>query len=524
MLGALTFLLIGSLLQGALCGDWSVTVPQTVEAVKGCCVTIPCSFDLPDRFVQYLNSQCEAIWKKTSNNQIVLTQAMAGNAIKKNCTSTFNIAINSDHYYFRLQCPEQAIYGFSETPVNLVVTDHPPAPNLTPSPLEVKEGSSVNLTCSAPAPCQTHPPTLTWTPSLGDVQEQLLENDKTKVKMSVLTFNASHLHDGENISCTVVYTKQDGSRAASVSSLTAAVSFPPRILPSSNCTTTAGQINCSCETVGNPSPTVHWYLDGQPVSQSDKSVNSSDRDDKGLRSFITVTRPQEKGCYTLMCHSFNSLGSASQQFRLEGQASAERHDQMLLPLFITTTAILLALVCALLCVIRTLKNRQKPNSHLTGEISQVATSQHLIREANEASNTTEEDIYVNSERLRQPHTADLPTVSEPNGTTVPSSRSNSAKGVGKSSEKNGEESDVVYSTVSWKSKNKKGADSANMNPFGFSYLEEEKSTMGGVRRNFMSNAVEMGNLYDEVGPRNVRKESECEYAQVTFKGKSKSKK
>ncbi|XP_023131965.2 B-cell receptor CD22 [Amphiprion ocellaris] len=616
MFGALTFLLIGSLLQGVLCGDWRVIVPQKVEVVKGSCVTIPCSFDVPDEYVQYLNSECRAIWiKKDSRPWITLTQAMTGDLTNKDCTSTFNnmIAENSHQYYFRLDCSEPLLYNFADRHVNLVVTDDPPAPNLTLSPLEVKEGSSVSLTCSAPAPCQTLPPTLTWTPSLGDVQEQLQENvDKTKVKRSVLTFTASHLHHGQIISCTVVYKKQDGSRDASERrSLTAAVSyspkdttvsvspsgpvqqssnvtltctsnanpavksftwyrddgnqetvigtkavlniqaskvsrplfceaangvgvgrsnlsqidvqFPPQILPSSDCTTTAGQVNCSCETVGNPFPTLHWSLDGQPVSQSDKFVISSERlhNDKVLRSFITVTQPQEMNRSTLICHSFNSLGSASHGFFLEGQVSAESHDRLLMPLFISTTALLFTLVCVLLCVIRALKNRQNPNSHLTEEINQIAKRQHVTTEANEVPNT-EEHIYVNTER--QPNANDLPTVSEPDSKTGPSSGPNNAERVGKSSEKNDEESNVVYSTVSWKSKNKKGADSANMNPSGGSCLEEEKSMVGGVGRNFMSNALEMGNLYDEVGPRNVRKEAECEYAQVKMKGKRAKKK
>lgn len=43
-----------------------------------------------------------------------------------------------------------------------------------------------------------------------------VEQDKTKVKISTLTFNASHHHDGEHINCTAVYKKQDGSRDASV--------------------------------------------------------------------------------------------------------------------------------------------------------------------------------------------------------------------------------------------------------------------------------------------------------------------
>lgn len=102
----------------------------------------------------------------------------------------------------------------------------PPRPTLTPSTLEVKEGTSVSLKCSAPAPCLSHPPTLTWTPSLGHSQETLEENqDKTKVKTSVVTFTASQLHHRQEISCTAVYNQQDGSTESSVStSLTADIS------------------------------------------------------------------------------------------------------------------------------------------------------------------------------------------------------------------------------------------------------------------------------------------------------------
>lgn len=97
-------------------------------------------------------------------------------------------------------------------------SDDLPSPTLTPSTLEVNDGDSVNLTCSAPVPCLSHPPNLTWTPTLGYSQETLQENqDKTFVKTSVLNFNASYLHDGEKISCTSVYRKQDGSADASFS-------------------------------------------------------------------------------------------------------------------------------------------------------------------------------------------------------------------------------------------------------------------------------------------------------------------
>ena len=103
--------------------------------------------------------------------------------------------------------------------------DDPPTPTLTPSTLKVEEGTSVSLKCSAPAPCLSHPPALTWTSSLGHIQDSLQENlDRTKVQTSVLTFTASRLHHGKIISCTAVYSKQDGSSQSVSSSLTADVS------------------------------------------------------------------------------------------------------------------------------------------------------------------------------------------------------------------------------------------------------------------------------------------------------------
>lgn len=83
------------------------------------------------------------------------------------------------------------------------------------------------LKCSAPAPCLSHPPNMTWTPGLGDSQETMEDNlkDKATVKTSVLNFTVSHLHHGQEISCTAIYNKQDGSVVSSVStSLTAGVS------------------------------------------------------------------------------------------------------------------------------------------------------------------------------------------------------------------------------------------------------------------------------------------------------------
>ncbi|XP_028281124.1 B-cell receptor CD22-like [Parambassis ranga] len=55
------------------------------------------------------------------------------------------------------------------------------------------------------------------------------EQDKTKVKISTLTFTASHYHDGEIISCTAVYEIQDDIPDVPVTtSVTAAVLYSPK--------------------------------------------------------------------------------------------------------------------------------------------------------------------------------------------------------------------------------------------------------------------------------------------------------
>ncbi|XP_059195053.1 B-cell receptor CD22-like [Centropristis striata] len=150
--------------------------------------------------------------------------------------------------------------------VTISVKAAPPTPTLTASPLKVKEGTSVGLTCSAPAPCLSHPPALTWTPGLGDAQEKLQENwDKTKVKLSVLNFTASHLHHGKKIYCNATYNKTDGSSESAVStSLTADISYSPKdttMSVSPSCPVPEGlNVTLTCRSSANPPVKNYtWY-------------------------------------------------------------------------------------------------------------------------------------------------------------------------------------------------------------------------------------------------------------------------
>ncbi|XP_077950857.1 sialic acid-binding Ig-like lectin 14 isoform X3 [Gasterosteus aculeatus] len=588
MAAALTLLLIGSLLQGAPSKEFNAIVPQTIEVLRGSCVTIPCSFEIEDKYESSLDDTCRAIWKLDWENVVVFNSKdpqtllnngeLTGDLTKNNCTTTLNNIqpAGSNSYFFRLECDNDLKYVFSAQRVLLSVKDVPPRPTLTPSALKVEEGASVSLRCSAPAPCLSHPPTVTWTKGLGDIVETLQENeDRTKVLTSVVTFTASHKHHGETISCEASYPKQDG-RAESAS-LTADVSYSPKvttvsvcpsgpvledsnvtltcsstanpavknytwyradgeqetfigtgrvltikaskedspflctaqndvgvgrsnnthidvqyaaqILLSSDCITAGDQLNCSCWTLGNPPPTVRWYLNGSPVNHSEElSVSSERLNDTTTRSIITVNRQQEAGLSSLLCRSVNSRGSATQRFCVgssEPQKSAQSPDRVMLTVFISVVVALLVLVCALLFVIRAQKtHHDRLRSQCTGDTSTVTAGPLLGGEGQE-----------------------LP---------------NNAEGASGGSEKTSEEGkDVVYSTVNWRTRSQEKraeASEESLQPGG-SYLEEEMCTAGGTLRGFVSSALEMEGLYGNVGPRNVKKEVGSEYAQVKFKDK-----
>ncbi|XP_014842345.1 PREDICTED: hemicentin-2-like isoform X2 [Poecilia mexicana] len=311
------------------CGQFEISLPQTVQVLRGSCVTVPCSFDLKRKYEQYLNGGCRALWvyRDSRDPRLTDTNPVTGNLTEKNCTTTFSNMQrhHANTYNLRLDC-NGLKYTFTTASVKIEVKEHFPPPTLTVSILEGKEGDWVNLTCSAPSPCLTHPPTLTWTPKMGDIMETMqMSPNKSTAKTSVLSFIATNLHHRQNISCTATYKMGNGNSDSSLTtSLKNEILFRPRILPSSSCIKTTSQINCSCEIVGNP-PILQWFFNEQPVNQSGKVYTISDSlNDTYLRSIITVNQLQDSNLSSLLCFSINSLGSDSKQLFINSpQISAD---------------------------------------------------------------------------------------------------------------------------------------------------------------------------------------------------------
>ncbi|KAJ8332959.1 hypothetical protein SKAU_G00418550 [Synaphobranchus kaupii] len=73
----------------------------------------------------------------------------------------------------------------------------------------------------------------------------------------------------------------------------------------------AAEISCSCESRGNPSPSMDWRVSGLRVTNSTDRVISEDQlGNTGLRSSLTM-RHSQGDTPTLLCLSTNTLGSSS---------------------------------------------------------------------------------------------------------------------------------------------------------------------------------------------------------------------
>uniref|UniRef100_A0A671Y3C1 Ig-like domain-containing protein n=1 Tax=Sparus aurata TaxID=8175 RepID=A0A671Y3C1_SPAAU len=230
-------------------------MPQTIEVLSGSCVTIPCSFDVEDKYKSNVDETCRALWSNYEGTVVFDSRNpqtrghLTGNLRNKDCTTTLNNMRpeNSMKYFFRLE--------FDLLILQSTAPYDPPTPTLTPSTLKVEEGTSVSLKCSAPAPCLSHPPALTWSSSLGHIQESLQENlDRTKAQTSVLTFTASHLHHGKEISCTAVYNKLRWQLSVNPPKNTTVSVSPSGPVPENS------RVTLTCSSTANPAVRSYtWY-------------------------------------------------------------------------------------------------------------------------------------------------------------------------------------------------------------------------------------------------------------------------
>lgn len=310
MAAGLMLTLLSALIQGVKCNDWTVTLPQNITAVRGSCVSVPCRFEVPSDYEKHIhNCSKGVVWKRgpahLSPSLIIVPGLLVGDIRQKNCTTVFQSSPKDqkDMYFFRLQCPNFQ-YTF---PKGVYITFQPgAAPPLLTSVGRVSEGDQLMLQCSAPVPCPSLPPALTWTApgNPKDKYSQILESsDGQMIMKSTLTFTTSALHHNRTVTCSVSYPlAEGGSTESSATTPTLNVTYGPRFtqaeLNVSGPVSERHIVTFTCRSDANPPVSSYtWFKDnrGTLVKQGE-----------GVTLVLQV-RQKNSGLY--LCEAHNERGS-----------------------------------------------------------------------------------------------------------------------------------------------------------------------------------------------------------------------
>ncbi|XP_053544370.1 sialic acid-binding Ig-like lectin 5 [Ictalurus punctatus] len=312
MKSAVKLVIIYSLFQGVLCREFSISLPESVEAVRGLCVLIPCSYEIEEQYDGDLQKDPTGIWLKdgTSHyyNKVFNSKETEGNQIEgkligdlrmKNCTTVFYNIRQSDRgdYYFRLETSGSLKYNYLSSSVSVRVGDSPITPSITlykedqgevEDQNEVVEGTSVSLICSAPAPpCLLKPPTFTWNFLPEERRQQ--QNHNTSFSSSQLNFTATHLHHGLTFTCTATYQLQNEITKSAQSSFILHVLYGPRntsVSASPSASVLLGSsVSLRCSSDANPAVLNYtWYREnGEQIGTGNHlTINTTDSTHSGL--------------------------------------------------------------------------------------------------------------------------------------------------------------------------------------------------------------------------------------------------
>uniref|UniRef100_A0A8C2BAG6 Ig-like domain-containing protein n=1 Tax=Cyprinus carpio TaxID=7962 RepID=A0A8C2BAG6_CYPCA len=312
-------ILLGFLLKGVCCRDFSISLPQNIQALSGSCVTIKCRFEIQEQYDKNLTeSAAIGLWFKDGdkmNDHLVFHSTdpqpncfngkITGNLHEKNCTTIF-YNVSSKHtgrYYFRIESGDLKYFYTMNTSIN--VTDSPPKPTVqlyveqkeVQDQEEVLEGRSVSLRCSAETLCSSPPPTLTWssTPRIP-----LSESSGLEELISDLNFTATHRQHRVTFTCTITYQLQDETKTAQ-DSITLHVQYSPKntsvsVLPSSS-VLEGGSVTLTCSSDANPAVNYTWSREseGQMEQLQTGDTFTFDRIDLKHRGWYHCTAQNQHG-------------------------------------------------------------------------------------------------------------------------------------------------------------------------------------------------------------------------------------
>ncbi|XP_017210804.1 sialic acid-binding Ig-like lectin 7 [Danio rerio] len=384
------------LLQGVCCRDFSISLPEKIQALNGSCVIIKCRFDINETYDKDISERAAGVWYKDKHDRIsspVFNSSMQNSFIKgkitgklkdKDCNTVF-YDVTSNHsgqYFFRIEGEGGLKWTYRKGNVSVNVIESPVNPRVVlyvdgqelQGQQEVLEGRSVSLRCSAETLCSSPPATLTWS---STAKIPLSKSSKLKeLIISDLNFTAAPRHHRVTFTCSISYQLQNKNRTAH-SSITLHVQYATQI-SNSSCSSTNVTV-CFCEVDGNPYPVVEWYLSGRPVSNSSSTFISKERlSNTSLRSFISLHQSLTHS-NTLLCVSKNTHGNATQLFHLDFIIQKESRTLLFILIGAAAGALVVVMLCAVTytCVRLSTKLKAQTETVDTYASLQLSAAQNL---------------------------------------------------------------------------------------------------------------------------------------------------
>ncbi|XP_026064809.1 B-cell receptor CD22-like [Carassius auratus] len=302
------------------CREFSISLPQNIQALSGSCVIIKCRFEIQKQYEKDLTEKAATgLWlkdgvkidthlvfnsKDTKPNH--LNGKITGKLHEKNCTTIF-YNVSSKH------------------------TDSPPKPTVQlyvdqkkvkdqEEVLEVLEGSSVSLHCSAETLCSSPPPTLTWssTPRIP-----LSESSRREELISDLNFTATHRQHRVTFTCTITYQLQHQNKTAQ-DNITVHVQYSPKntsvsVLPSSS-VLEGSSVTLICSSEANPAVNYTWSRESEGQMKQLKTGDT-----------LTFARIDLKHRGLYYCTAQNQHGTQNSPVMLDIQYAPKNTSVSVLP-------------------------------------------------------------------------------------------------------------------------------------------------------------------------------------------------
>ncbi|XP_035289341.1 myelin-associated glycoprotein-like isoform X6 [Anguilla anguilla] len=268
---ALWFYAIYSYVLNVHAASWTAEIPQTISALQGSCVVVPCKFNYPDREIK--PTDLTGIWH-TTNQDIYIYHPdsskvmeefrgrtnLIGDIARKDCSLRINHLKKKDNgpFIFRIEIRDFDKYSYKDKSVSIDVQDSPASPRLTVS-REVKAGDAVTASCSVSHSCPMELPHLIWSRSGTTTnQSEELPNGQWK-ETSNLTFTATNSDHNQHLICTAKYQQVTSVQSSKILNVTYA---PVRVEvePESTVVKEGDAVEMQCSSDSNPpAHGYQWY-------------------------------------------------------------------------------------------------------------------------------------------------------------------------------------------------------------------------------------------------------------------------